>query len=538
MNELLERVLAKRTAVLLGLFGAVGVLLVAAVVGAIAVSNDHGHKASRLATSSIGPSGGSPNSNSTDNGLGAPGATTASTGATGGVTGAGPNTPGRSVSGVPGSSGTIGAGGGVVANNPNSSGGTNGPAPNTAGATRIGVFKDHIEWGLHAPKTVNGIPLPIADDPLKGVQIYLAAINNAGGVNGRKINEDFADDRYTVDGAKTAADTLINDKKVFFLSGTLGVDQIAVVAAAARNAKPAPVPYMAAGGSENAFKDIGMFQIAGSYDTHLELLAKFLAAESAKPPNQSIYSGRHRVGVSALASQYITNGKNASVENFKKAVEATGTLKWAGIVTVPKYTDPSNTHNYGDQIQRLEAAKAEIVVPAQDPLTTSNEVQQCVVQRCPWVWTMSDFAHDDDVALGLIAPHGEWAGVRGLSSGCYYEEYRTARAAHCAMLKPAHDAWVSVNGQSDWDQHGQGGLAGYQVVHFWLKALKDAGTDPTRERLSAALGAYDNYDDLVTGPITFRGSPNVSHGVEVMSTWEAGSNSKWRQISDSLAGSF
>src|SRR5205823_2431963 len=158
-----------------------------------------------------------------------PGATTGAAPGTAGTTGGGSTTGGTSGGGSTTGSAAAGATGG-------SSGGVS-----TAGATRVGVFPDRIEWGLHAPKTFNGAPLPLADDPLEGVDIYLAAVNNAGGVNGRKIHENFADDRYTVDGAKAAADTLINDKKVFFISGTLGVDQVAVVAAAARAAKPAPV---------------------------------------------------------------------------------------------------------------------------------------------------------------------------------------------------------------------------------------------------------------------------------------------------------
>ena len=38
--------------------------------------------------------------------------------------------------------------------------------------------------------------------------------------------------------------------------------------------------------------------------------------------------------------------------------------------------------------------------------------------------------------------------------------------------------------------------------------MKAIGTDPTREKFLAALNAYDNYSNLLTGPITFKGSPN------------------------------
>jgi hypothetical protein len=173
---------------------------------------------------------------------------------------------------------------------------------------------------------------------------------------------------------------------------------------------------------------------------------------------------------------------------------------------------------------------ADIVVPAQDPLTTQLEVAQCVPQRCAWKWTFSDFAHDEDLALELANNgSGQWVGVRGLSSGCYYLDWD--KGFPCGQLKTAHDQWVSVKGESNWQDDGQGGVAGYQVVRFWVGALKNAGADLTRERFVAALNAYDRYDDLVTGPISFKGSGNTVHGVELMAVYEGPANNKWKMIS-------
>jgi hypothetical protein len=151
---------------------------------------------------------------------------------------------------------------------------------------------------------------------------------------------------------------------------------------------------------------------------------------------------------------------------------------------------------------------------------------------------MSDFAHDEDLALEL-ANNGsaQWAGVRGLSGGCYYESYNTS-GINCGQLKRAHDAWVSVKGQSDWDSHGQSGVAGYQLIHFWIGAMKNAGTDLTRERFDAALAAYNNYDDLVTGPIGFANSANTVHGIDLMAVYEGQANNHWKMISNGLVGSF
>ena len=403
----------------------------------------------------------------------------------------------------------------------------------TAGATRVGVTPTEIRWGLHAPKTFDGAPLPLADAPLKGVGIYLAAINQDK-VNGRMVIQKFADDRYTVEGAKGAANKILNDDKVFFVSGTLGVDQVATVALAARGTQPSPTPYMAAGGSENEFKSIGMYQIAGSYDTHLKMLAEFLGKEqrTAGGPYSVGPTEKLRVAVLELDSKYISG----SVETFRQAAAANG-LDYAGSTKVPKFTDSSNTHDYTAQcLDLVNSKKAVVVVPATDPLTTANMTAN--PSCAPLKWTMSNFAHDSDTALKLLG--GRWAGFRGLSGGCYYNNWNTPMAAKCGQLKKAHDDWLKGNGgdEADWNKDGQGGVAGYQITHSWLTALKQIGGDPTREKFLAALNTYTNFNDLVSGPITYKGSSNLSHGVEVMAVYEAGADTKWKQLSDGLVGSF
>lgn len=505
MQNILERLRGQNPAILyLGLGGASVLLLIAAIIGAMQTGGDE-------VTTTLDP-----------------GAAVAP-GAEGG------ETPGEVVSeAAPEAAKTGGATAkGTVAR----TGIASKDLISEVGATRVGVTPTSIRWGLHAPETFDGVPLNLAEDPLLGVDVYLKHINQSK-VNGRTVEKIFGDDRYTVAGAKSASDKILTDGKVFFVSGTLGVDQVATVAAAARATVP-PTPYMAAGGSEADFKSIGMYQIAGSYDTHLVMLAQFLGKEVKKAPcpnpasctaAQSIYGGLSRIAAVELDSKYI----QGSVESLRKAVLANG-MQWAGKVTVPKYTDSSNTKNYTAQILALQQMGAQIVIPATDPLTTSAMMQQGGQQ---FKWSASNFAHDSDVALKLMG--GYWTGVRALSGGCYYQEWNSpmTQQGRCGQLKAAHDAWIQERGTDDWNSNGQGGVAGYQLTHFWLKALKDAGDDLTRERFVAALAVYNGYTDLVTGPISFLNSPNIAHGIDQMAVYEATTNQVWRQISDGVVGSF
>ena len=42
----------------------------------------------------------------------------------------------------------------------------------------------------------------------------------------------------------------------------------------------------------------------------------------------------------------------------------------------------------------------------------------------------------------------------------------------------------------------------------------------------------------MTGPITFAGSPNLAHGIDVMAVYQAQADGKWQQVSDGLVSSF
>jgi hypothetical protein len=389
-------------------------------------------------------------------------------------------------------------------------------------------------------------------------------------VNGRTITEYFADDKYDTSSGAAAGDALMTDAKVFYAEGTLGVDQIAQVAKKARASTPAPTPYMAAGGAESKFKDIGMYQISGSYDTHLVALVHFLDQEVAKPAcpipldgkcpiSKSPYakaSGKTIIGVSALNSEYIS----PAVDAIKAAVAASKNLQMGKTVTVEKPEGGTQT-NYRDQV--LQLIDSDIVIPAQDPISTAGEDQECKTQAatCHFKWAASNFAHDGDVDLALMK--GQWTGFRVLSAGCYYLEYSDPNVApKCAKLTKAHDLWVngtdpnvdngggdkgdgSKQSESTWSSHGQSGAAGYQITHFWLKALTAAGADLTREKFVAALNAYNGYDDLVSTPLTFAGSPNKAHGINGFAIYQAGppdpSKPKgvgYSQLSDGLSTNF
>lgn len=393
-------------------------------------------------------------------------------------------------------------------------GGGGGTPPPTqqqsSGGDRTGVSDTEIRIGIHAPKTIGGAPLNLAEDPIKGLEAYARFINDNGGINGRKLKLDIQDDRYEASGGSDAAKRLIENKN-FIISGTLGVDQINVVA---NEAAKAGIPYHAAGGGEPDFARLGIYQVSTSYDTHAVQLARFLAQD----PN---YKGK-KVGISALNSALM----KPSVEVFKAEAKRMG----VNVVETVFIQKPTEQTSYTAEINKLKAAGVEVFVPLQDPVSTSRQVSECVTALCGWKYTFSNFAHDGDTTLTLMG--GEWGRqkVRGLSASCYYLHPNAYNPAHCARMDKAHAQWVQVYNQADWEKDGQGGASGYQIVSLLAEALRRSGPDLTRQRYAAAIRTLDAYNDLVTSPISFAGRSNFAHGADKMVVYEAQSNDKYQQL--------
>jgi ABC-type branched-subunit amino acid transport system substrate-binding protein len=410
-------------------------------------------------------------------------------------------------------------GSGVVGGDGGSVGGDGGTTPSPSGGDTTGVTDSEIKIGVHAPITFSGVPLNLAEDPIKGIHTYADYINANGGINGRKITLDIQDDRYDSDGARNSAQTLINDHQNFMVSGTLGIDQVAIVATEAANRG---VPYTAAGGVEAA-PIPGMYQVSASYTTHAQKLAQFMASDP-------VLSGKKRVGVVAVDSQFV----RPLVQEFREALAPYGFQIVAEIYN----QKPAQNPDYNGYILQLRAANTEVVVPLTDPLTTQQIVQRCAAgAACGWTYTFSNFAHDSDTALTLFTPTWATQHVRGLSAACYYQAPEV-EGDNCGQMKVAREQWVAANGQTDWDENGSGGSSGYQIISFLKGALQAAGGDLTRERFRDALASYDHYSDLVTGPITFVGTATTMHGVEKMTVLEAQTTNKYKMISPGFVDGF
>jgi ABC-type branched-subunit amino acid transport system substrate-binding protein len=131
-----------------------------------------------------------------------------------------------------------------------------------------GVTDTEIRIGLHAPLTGAGANAPSFE---KGKDLYFQSI---GKINGRTVKVFFEDDKYNPSSAVEACKKMVEQDRVFLLVGGGGADQIA---ACAKYANTAGVPYLAEGVGEAGLRDLPRyFALSMTYNQQGPLLAEYI----------------------------------------------------------------------------------------------------------------------------------------------------------------------------------------------------------------------------------------------------------------------
>ncbi|MDY6987240.1 MAG: ABC transporter substrate-binding protein [Thermodesulfobacteriota bacterium] len=137
-----------------------------------------------------------------------------------------------------------------------------------------GVTSDEIILGQSCALT--GPASDLGTKMRAGLEAYFARVNDAGGVNGRKIRLISKDDGYEPDRAIQTTRELIEEDKVFLLIGEVGTPTSkAVVPIAEKQKVPFFGPFTGAEFLRNPFKKY-VINVRGSYYQEMERLAQYL----------------------------------------------------------------------------------------------------------------------------------------------------------------------------------------------------------------------------------------------------------------------
>ncbi len=132
-----------------------------------------------------------------------------------------------------------------------------------------------------------------------GAEAYFKVVNDAGGINGRKIKQISLDDGYEPDRAKANTQKLINDEKVLALFGYVGTPTSNAALPLFTDAK---VPFIGAfTGAQSLREPFNryIFNVRASYFDETERIVENLAAQGIK--NIAVFYQNDAYGKAGLA---------------------------------------------------------------------------------------------------------------------------------------------------------------------------------------------------------------------------------------------
>ncbi len=312
----------------------------------------------------------------------------------------------------------------------------------------------------------------------RGVELAVAAINKAGGINGRPLEVIFEDEKDSPTSAVNAVQKLINVDKVVAIIGPM---TSGAALAAAPSANEAKIPLITPTATSPKVSGAGAYIYRGCsrIDKQAEALTKYIAA-TYKPKT---------VGILYSNEPY---GKGCN-ELFSKYFDS------LGIKVVATESFMRGAKDFKAQLTNLKAANPDILfIPGYYQETAPAAVQARQLgmnQRIVGVY--------GDIAPIYIELAGK-AAEGHLVASEYHEEYDTPKnkafkEAYYALVKTIPNEPVNI----------MFAALTYDMTNLMAEGMKQYG--PTPEGIKKFLDEVKDYDG-VTGRLSFNPEHDVVKG--------------------------
>lgn len=205
----------------------------------------------------------------------------------------------------------------------------------TTGTTAGGGGGDTIKVGLVS--SLNGALKPWGDDSEKGAKLAVQEINDAGGVNGKKIELLVEDSNSVPEGGKTAAERLIG-KGVVAIVGEVASGITAQIANAAAEKK---IPVVAVGATKTELPGIGDWVSRVCYTDDLQgpVMATF-AYEELGLRNVAIVTDNKQPYSQYLSKTFRDSFVNQGGKIVDEQFYESGQTQFSGLLTNLKAKNP------------------------------------------------------------------------------------------------------------------------------------------------------------------------------------------------------
>src|SRR3990170_1249637 len=330
-----------------------------------------------------------------------------------------------------------------------------------------------------------------------GVDLYFKALNDAGGIHGRKVRTIYYDDGYKPQEAVANTKKLVEQDKVFAIIAPQGTPPVvATLEYLEANKVPLLFPFQGSPvtrGRKHAFN--GMLL----YDRQSKMMIDYLA-------------GPRKYKTFATLYQDDEYGK-AFLTAFEKDLARLG-LKMAAAESVKRgVTDVSA------QMAKLQAAKPEVLFM----VLTPGPGAQALKERQKIGWTdvvmVSSGPLTDERYLALAGDASE--GVEGLSL------WPDPVTSDLPGLKAYRGAMAKYFPKNEPNRYS---VAGYFAGILFTAAAQRAGRALTRAALVAALESTKGFESGILPPLTI----GPDHETQKQGFWVRVEKGRFKQLTDWL----
>jgi branched-chain amino acid transport system substrate-binding protein len=367
----------------------------------------------------------------------------------------------------------------------------------SASAQQRGVTASEVVFGM--PTDLSGPAATYGVSSSNGVKMRFDEINEAGGIEGRKLKVIVEDQGYQVPKAVQACNKLINRDKVFAFVGALGTPM-----------NNACFKDQFAAGVPNLFP----LSAARSMFQPFERLKFYGAASYVDQIRAGIQYFVKNKGVKRVCVMYQdTDFGKEILEGAKEQADKLG-LKIVE-TTAHKPTD----QDFTAPITKLHEAKCELI--ALGTIVRDSIVPYTAARKAGW---------NDVIFLGAASSYDSFVGAAQGMDGFYAMGLTEMPYADSPV--PTVKKFVEAYKKKFNVDPNIGAVYGYVAADLAVQGLKNAGKNLTTDSFVAGLEKIKDYHDIFNGPpVTF--GPNIRQGANSSFLAEV-KGGKWTRVTQPL----
>ena len=330
-----------------------------------------------------------------------------------------------------------------------------------------------------------------------GVDLYFKALNDAGGINGRKVRTVYYDDGYRPQDAAANTKKLVEQDKIFAVIAPQGTPPVmATLDYLEENKVPLLFPFQ---GSPVIRGKKYVFSGMTLYDRQSKMMIDYLV-------------GQRKYAKFATLYQDDEYGK-AFLTAFEKDL-ARHNVKMVATEPVKR-----GVNDVSAQIAKLQAAKPDVTFLVLTPGPGAQALKER--QKIGWTDTVmvSSGPLTDERYLALAADAAE--GVEGLS---LWPDPVTSDLPGVRRYREAMQKYFPRNEVNRYS------LSGYFAAMLFAEGAKRAGRNLTRDSLVTALESVKGFESGIVPPITI----GPDHETQKQGFWVKVENGKFKQLTDWL----